>query len=65
MPPIKRKADGPAAAARKLADWYRGFAERAGHLAIWEARLRTAEDLDAEAGRIERRQQRGIADSFG
>ena len=30
---------------RKLAVWYREFAERAGNPAIWEARLRTAEDL--------------------
>ncbi len=39
---------------RELAVWYRGFAERAGNPAIWEARLQTAEDLDAEADRIER-----------
>jgi len=32
--------------------WYREFAERAGNPAIWEARLRTAEDLEAEAERI-------------
>ena len=40
---------------RELAAWYRAFAERAGNPAIWAARLRTAEDLDAEASRIERR----------
>ena len=40
---------------RELADWYREFAERTGNPTIWEARLRTAEDLDAEADRIERR----------
>jgi hypothetical protein len=34
---------------RKLAAWYREFAERAGNPAIWEARLRTAEQLEAEA----------------
>jgi len=39
---------------RELAAWYREFAERAGSSAIWEARLHTAEDLDAEADRIER-----------
>ncbi len=39
---------------RELAAWYRAFAERAGNPAIWEARLRTADDLDAEADRIER-----------
>jgi len=38
---------------RELARWYRNFAERAGNPAIWEARLHTAEDLDAEAERIE------------
>lgn len=40
---------------RELASWYRAFAERAGNPAIWEARLRMAEDLEAEADRIERR----------
>ena len=39
---------------RELAAWYRGFAERAGNPAIWEARLHTAEDLAAEADRIDR-----------
>jgi hypothetical protein len=38
---------------RELAAWYRDFAERAGNPAIWEARLRTAEKLEAEAGRLE------------
>jgi hypothetical protein len=38
---------------RALADWYRAFAERTANTAIWDARLRTAEDLDAEAERIE------------
>jgi hypothetical protein len=38
---------------RELASWYREFAERAANPAIWEGRLRTAEDLDAEARRIE------------
>jgi hypothetical protein len=40
---------------RELASWYREFAERAGNRAVWEARLHTAEDLDAEADRIEQR----------
>jgi hypothetical protein len=40
---------------RELASWYREFAERAGHAAIWDARLRMAEDLEAEAQRIETR----------
>ncbi len=39
---------------RELAGWYREFAERAGNPVIWEARLRTAEDLDAEADRLDR-----------
>ena len=38
---------------RALAGWYREFAERAGNPAIWEARLRTAKDLEREAGRTE------------
>jgi hypothetical protein len=38
---------------RELAVWYREFAERAGNPMIWEARLRTAEDLEAEAGRVD------------
>ena len=40
---------------RELAAWYRALAERAGNPAIWDARLRTAEDLDAEASLIEQR----------
>jgi hypothetical protein len=39
---------------RQLAFWYRGLAERAGNPAVWEGRLRMAEDLEAEAERIER-----------
>lgn len=39
---------------RKLASWYREFAERAGNPAIWERRLRTADDLEAAAECIER-----------
>jgi SMC interacting uncharacterized protein involved in chromosome segregation len=35
---------------RKLAAWYREFAERAGSPTIWDSRLRMAEDLEAEAG---------------
>jgi hypothetical protein len=38
-----------------LAAWYRAFGERAGNPAIWDARLRTAEDMEAEASRIEQR----------
>lgn len=39
---------------RKLASWYRAYAERTGNPTIWEARLQTAEDLEAEARRLER-----------
>jgi hypothetical protein len=38
---------------RKLAAWYREFAERAGNAAIWELRLRTADELRREADRLE------------
>jgi len=38
---------------RELASWYRDLAERAGNPAIWDLRLRTAEELEAEARRIE------------
>ena len=38
---------------RKRAEWYREFAERAGNPWIWEARLKTAKQLEAEAVRIE------------
>lgn len=46
---------------RELAVWYREFAERTGNPTIWDARLRTAEDLEAEASRIEKR----LAESVG
>ncbi len=42
---------------RELAEWYREFADRTGNPTIWEARLRTAEDLDAEADRLEQHLQ--------
>jgi len=38
---------------RQLAAWYHEFAERAGSPWIWEARLRRAKDLEAEADRVE------------
>lgn len=38
---------------RELAAWYRQLAERAGDPRIWEARLLTAEKLEAEADRLE------------
>ena len=37
---------------RKLAAWYREFAERTDNPAIWDARLRTAEKLEADADRV-------------
>ena len=38
---------------RELAGWYREFAERTQNPTIWDARLRTAEDLEREADNIE------------
>jgi hypothetical protein len=38
---------------RELASWYREQAERAANPVIWEARLQIAEDLEAEADRLE------------
>jgi hypothetical protein len=38
---------------RKRAEWYREIAERAGAPWVWEARLKTAEKLEAEAVRVE------------
>jgi hypothetical protein len=46
--------EGDPSKLRKLASWYREFAERTGNATIWEARLLTAEDLEAMADRIER-----------
>jgi hypothetical protein len=40
---------------RDLAIWYREFAERTQNPRIWEARLRTAEDLEREADALERK----------
>ena len=39
---------------RELAAWYREFAERTANTAIWDSRLRMAEDLELEAQRLER-----------
>ena len=39
---------------RELASWYQELAERAENPVIWDSRLRTAEDLEAEAQRVER-----------
>ena len=46
---------------RDLASWYREFAERAENPAIWDARLRTAEDLEREAGNLESQYERRLA----
>ena len=46
---------------RDLANWYREFAERAENPAIWDARLRTAEDLEREAGNLERQLEQRLA----
>jgi len=40
---------------RELAAWYREFAEQSGNPVIWDGRLRTAEDLEAEASQLETR----------
>ena len=40
---------------RELAAWYRAFAEQSGNPTIWDSRLRTAEDLEAEASQLESR----------
>jgi hypothetical protein len=49
---------------RDLASWYREFAERAENPAIWDARLRTAEDLEREAFNIESRSERQYERAF-
>jgi hypothetical protein len=49
-----RRVDDPAKL-RELAAWYREFAEQSGNPAIWDGRLRTAEDLEAEASQLETR----------
>jgi hypothetical protein len=38
---------------RELAAWYREFAERAENPVIWDSRLRTAEQFERAADRIE------------
>jgi len=43
---------------RALAAWYREFAEKTESTRIWEMRLQTAEHLEEEAVRLERRQMR-------
>ena len=43
---------------RELAAWYRVFAEGAGNPVIWEARLRTAGELEREADQLEEASER-------
>jgi len=50
---------------RALASWYREFAERAENPAIWDSRLRMAEDLDAEAMRLDTSQERPLSPRIG
>ena len=53
------KGDPDAAASpqdlRALAVWYREFAERTQNPTIWEARIRTAEELETNAQALESR----------
>ena len=64
--PVQRDVSGmdQAQKLRDLASWYREFAERAGNPAIWDSRLRTAEDLEREAGNLESRRERLLARAF-
>jgi hypothetical protein len=50
---------------RELASWYREFADRAGNPLIWEARLRTAKELEAKADHVERSQASHNPDYIG
>jgi hypothetical protein len=49
---------------RELASWYREYAERTENPTIWDARIRTAEDLEAEAKRLELREPELAAAEF-
>jgi hypothetical protein len=44
---------------RELAVWYREYAERAGNPWVWEARLRTAENLERQAAMLEGKRGQG------
>jgi hypothetical protein len=50
---------------RALASWQHNVAQQAGNPAIWEARLRTAEKLEAEADLVERIQRRRNQEHIG
>jgi hypothetical protein len=43
----------------QLAAWHRINAEHAGSAWVWEARLRTAEDLERRAASLRKQQRRG------
>jgi hypothetical protein len=61
LSPEERMGMDQAQKLRDLASWYREFAERAENPAIWDARLRTAEDLEREAGNLEHQHERRLA----
>ncbi len=44
---------------RKLAVWYREFAERAGNPWVWDARLKRAAELEREADQLEKQTRVG------
>ncbi len=50
---------------RDLAIWYREFAERTHNPVIWEARLRTAEELEVDAQVLESRALQVAEDAIG
>ena len=49
---------------RELPHWYREFAERAGNPVIWEARLRTAKELEREADTLQEGSAQGRETGF-
>src|ERR1700730_6267016 len=53
LPPNRESMMPDSVELRKRAEWYREFAERAGNPWVWEARLKTAKQLEAEAVRVE------------
>ena len=50
---------------RALAVWYREFAERTQNPIIWEARLRTAEELEMDALALESRTPQSAGSAIG
>ena len=63
------KGDPDAAASpqdlRALAVWYREFAERTQNTTIWEARIRTAEELEMNAQTLEARTLQSAEGAIG